>query len=97
MLPAIPLFTLGGYILAEGGASRRLMRSFDALFGWLPGGLAIVTTLVLAFFTRSSYRFKQPLMRIYASTGPYVLIIAAVVLLVTYVPALTLWPLRLLD
>ena len=51
MLPAIPLFTLGGYILAEGGASRRLMRSFDALFGWLPGGLAIVTTLVLAFFT----------------------------------------------
>ena len=51
MLPAIPLFTLGGYILAEGGASRRLMRSFDALFGWLPGGLAIVTTLILAFFT----------------------------------------------
>ena len=45
----------------------------------------------------SSYRFKQPLMRIYASTGLYVLIIAAVVLLVTYVPALTLWPLRLLD
>jgi C4-dicarboxylate transporter, DctM subunit len=50
-LPAIPLFTLGGYILAAGGASRRLMRSFTALFGWMPGGLAIVTTLVLAFFT----------------------------------------------
>ncbi len=51
MLPAIPLFTLGGYILAEGGASRRLVRVFTATFGWMPGGLAIVTTLVLAFFT----------------------------------------------
>ena len=51
MLAAIPLFTLGGYILAEGGASRRLMRSFTALVGWMPGGLAIVTTLLLAFFT----------------------------------------------
>lgn len=51
MLPAIPMFTLGGYILAEGGASRRLLRLFTALVGWMPGGLAIVTTLVLAFFT----------------------------------------------
>ncbi len=51
MLPAIPLFALGGYILAEGGASRRLMRLFTALVGWMPGGLAVVTTCVLAFFT----------------------------------------------
>ncbi|MFB3777799.1 MAG: TRAP transporter large permease subunit [Bryobacteraceae bacterium] len=51
MLPAIPLFTLGGYIFSEGGASKRLMRTFTALVGWMPGGLAIVTTLVLAFFT----------------------------------------------
>ena len=51
MLPAIPLFALGGYILAEGGASRRLIRLFTALVGWAPGGLAIVTACVLAFFT----------------------------------------------
>ena len=51
MLPAIPLFALGGYLLAEGGASRRLTRLLMALFSWMPGGLAIVTTLVLAFFT----------------------------------------------
>jgi len=51
MLPAIPLFALGGYLLAEGDASRRLTRVFTALFGWLPGGLAIVATAVLAFFT----------------------------------------------
>ncbi len=51
MLPAIPLFTVAGYVLAEGGASKRLLRFFSALVGWMPGGLAIVTTLVLAFFT----------------------------------------------
>ena len=51
MLPAIPLFALGGYILAEGGAGRRLIRLFTAWVGWAPGGLAIVTVCVLAFFT----------------------------------------------
>ncbi len=51
MLPAIPLFTLAGYVLAEGGSSRRLLRLFSALVGWLPGGLAVVVALVLAFFT----------------------------------------------
>ena len=51
MLPAVPLFALGGYILAAGGASRRLTRLFTSLVGWMPGGLAIVTTAVLAFFT----------------------------------------------
>lgn len=51
LLPAIPLFTLGGYILAEGGASKRLVRVFSALVGWMPGGLAVTTTLAFAFFT----------------------------------------------
>jgi C4-dicarboxylate transporter, DctM subunit len=50
-IPAIPLFTLAGYLLAEGGASARLVRLFRALFGWLPGGLAIAATLVCAFFS----------------------------------------------
>ncbi len=50
-IPTIPLFTLTGYILAEGKASQRLVRLFRALFGWLRGGLAIATTLVCAFFT----------------------------------------------
>lgn len=51
MLPAIPLFTLAGYVLAEGGSSQRLLRLFSALVGWMPGGIAVVITLVLAFFT----------------------------------------------
>jgi len=49
-IPAIPLFTLTGFLLAEGRASERLVRLFRALFGWMPGGMAIVTTLVCAFF-----------------------------------------------
>ncbi len=50
-LPTIPLFTLAGYFLAEGGASRRLVRVFRSLTGWVRGGPAIVTALVCAFFT----------------------------------------------
>jgi C4-dicarboxylate transporter DctM subunit len=51
MLPSLPLFTLAGYFLAEGGAAKRLVRFFQAWFGNLRGGPAIVTTLVCAFFT----------------------------------------------
>jgi C4-dicarboxylate transporter DctM subunit len=51
MLPTIPLFTLGGYLLAEGGASKRLVRLFLAFTGSIRGGPAIVTALVCAFFT----------------------------------------------
>ncbi|MFT3830681.1 MAG: TRAP transporter large permease subunit [Opitutaceae bacterium] len=50
-LPSIPLFTLAGYFLAESGAAKRLVRLFQALFGSLRGGPAIVATLVCAFFT----------------------------------------------
>ncbi len=50
-LPAIPLFTLAGYLLAEGGASKRLVDVFQHVFGWLPGGIAAAAVLVCAFFT----------------------------------------------
>ena len=50
-LPTVPLFTLAGYFLAEGGASKRLIRVFQALFGQFRGGPAIVTVLACAFFT----------------------------------------------
>jgi tripartite ATP-independent transporter DctM subunit len=53
-LPMIPLFTLAGYFLAEGGAPRRLIRVFNALFGGLRGGAALVTVLACAFFTSFS-------------------------------------------
>lgn len=50
-LPTLPLFTLAGYSLAEGGASRRLIRVFTALVGSIRGGTVIMTFLVCAFFT----------------------------------------------
>ena len=53
-LPMIPLFTLAGYLLAEGGAPRRLIRVFNALFGGMRGGAAAVTVLACAFFTSFS-------------------------------------------
>jgi C4-dicarboxylate transporter DctM subunit len=50
-LPAIPLFTLAGFILAEGEASARLLRVFRAWFGWVPGGTAVVCAVLCTFFT----------------------------------------------
>lgn len=50
-LPAIPMFTLAGYLLAEGGAAKRLIRVFQSLVGHFRGGPAIATVLVCAFFT----------------------------------------------
>ncbi len=50
-LPAIPLFTLAGFLLAEGQASQRLLRLFRACFGWIPGGTAVVCAGLCSFFT----------------------------------------------
>jgi C4-dicarboxylate transporter, DctM subunit len=44
----------------------------------------------------SSYRFGQPITRIYLSTLPYMLIILLAVLLITYVPIMTLGMVELL-
>ena len=50
-LISIPLFTVSGFLLAESKAPRRILALIDALFGWIPGGVAIVSLLVCAFFT----------------------------------------------
>jgi TRAP-type C4-dicarboxylate transport system permease large subunit len=42
----------------------------------------------------SAYRFNKPLAVLYRYVLPYVGIIAVVVLIITYVPAFTLWLLR---
>ncbi len=47
----IPLFTFAGYVLAESKAPVRLLRLSGALLGWMPGGVAIVTLFICAFFT----------------------------------------------
>ena len=50
-LPAIPLLTAAGFVLAEGGASRRLLRLARSLVGWMPGGMALMVVGVCAGFT----------------------------------------------
>ena len=50
-LPAIPLYTIAGFFLAEGQSSERLLRFFRAFFGWMPGGTAVVTAVFCSFFT----------------------------------------------
>ena len=50
-LPAIPMFTLTGFLLAEGKSSERLVAVFRAFFGWIPGGTAVAAAVVCAFFT----------------------------------------------
>ena len=50
-LAAIPLFTLTGFLLAEGKSSERLLRALRGLFGWIPGGTAVAAASLCAFFT----------------------------------------------
>ena len=50
-MSTIPLFIYAGYLLAESGTADRLVRFANALLGWVPGGLAIVTIGTCALFT----------------------------------------------
>ena len=50
-MPTIPLFTLAGTLLARGSTPARLVAVFQEGAGWLPGGAAVATVLVCAFFT----------------------------------------------
>jgi tripartite ATP-independent transporter DctM subunit len=51
VLVAIPLFTYAGFLLSAGRAPHRLVRLSQALLGWFPGGLAVVSIAVCALFT----------------------------------------------
>lgn len=48
---SIPLFTFAGYLMAESKTSTRLVRLFEAMLGWMPGGLTIQILVVCSFFT----------------------------------------------
>jgi len=50
LLP-IPLFTLAGFILAASKAPARIVRFANAVFGWMPGGLAVLSVGTCAFLT----------------------------------------------
>jgi len=50
-LITIPLFTFAGMTMAAGGSPQRLLKLFNALLGWMPGGLAMAAIVSCAFFT----------------------------------------------
>jgi C4-dicarboxylate transporter DctM subunit len=50
-LSTIPLFTFAGYLMARAKTAQRLVRMAEALLGWIPGGLALMTLWTCAFFT----------------------------------------------
>jgi tripartite ATP-independent transporter DctM subunit len=50
-LPAVPLLTIAGYVLAAGGASKRIVTLYRALLGWMPGGMGLMALFVCAVFT----------------------------------------------
>jgi len=51
VLISIPLFTFAGFVLGESKAPERMVKFCQAILGWVPGGLAIVTVFTCAFFT----------------------------------------------
>ncbi len=53
-LIAVPFFILAGDLMAEGKVSEKLVEFADALFGFLKGGLSIVSVLAGMFFAAIS-------------------------------------------
>ena len=51
LLIALLFFAFAGYVLAESGAGKRLVKLSTAIFGCVRGGLAVVALLSCAFFT----------------------------------------------
>lgn len=54
VLPALPLFTLTGYLLSESSSGKRLVQLFNVYLAQIPSGIILSTLLVCAFFTSFS-------------------------------------------
>ncbi len=50
-ISTIPMFCFMGYLMAASKTAQRLIRVGECVVGWIPGGLAIMTVWVCAFFT----------------------------------------------
>lgn len=54
VLGAIPLFVFMGAMLQVSGISKRLFAATKVWLGWLPGGLAVASTIMCAIFAATS-------------------------------------------
>ena len=50
ILLAVPLFIFAGELLARGGVGQRIVAFARVLFGWMPGGLGVVTVVSCMLF-----------------------------------------------
>jgi C4-dicarboxylate transporter DctM subunit len=50
VLIAVPLFIVGGELISRGGVGRRIVDFAHTLFGFLPGGLGVVTVAACLLF-----------------------------------------------
>ncbi len=50
MLIAVPLFIVGGELISRGGVGRRIIDFAHTLFGFLPGGMGVVTVAACLLF-----------------------------------------------
>ena len=53
-LVAVPMFVLAGDVMAQGEISKRLVAFADSMFGFIKGGLSIVSVLAAMFFAAIS-------------------------------------------
>jgi tripartite ATP-independent transporter DctM subunit len=51
LLVSLPLFIFAGTLLSESGTPGRMLNLSRLLFGWLPGGMAVISLTVCAIFT----------------------------------------------
>lgn len=50
ILIAVPLFIFAGELLSRGGVGKRIVNFANVLFGWLPGGMGVVTIVSCLLF-----------------------------------------------
>jgi C4-dicarboxylate transporter, DctM subunit len=50
ILIAVPLFIFAGELLSRGGVGKRIVMFAQALFGWMPGGMGVVTIVSCLMF-----------------------------------------------
>ncbi|MDR1935222.1 MAG: TRAP transporter large permease [Candidatus Accumulibacter sp.] len=50
ILIAVPLFIFAGELLARGGVGKRIVALARVLFGWMPGGMGVVTIVSCLMF-----------------------------------------------
>ena len=60
LLSTIPLFTFAGYLMAKAKTAQRIVAMAEAVLGWIPGGLALMTLWTCAFFTLDFDWISEP-------------------------------------